>query len=146
MNNTEIGEFKIEGLQEVPAGNVITVTLELDLNGILHVSAREKATGKEKNITINNAISRFAPEALAGAKQRIEGLFGESADQETTLADEARQVISKAKSLLETVSAEDKEDIVDLIYTLSNHIDSGDEQALRKPLHRLKDILYYIES
>jgi len=146
LNNTEIGEFKIEGLQGVPAGNVITVTLELDLNGILHVSAREKATGKEKTITINNAISRFAPEALAGAKQRIEGLFGENADQETTLADEARQVISKAKSLLETVSAEDKEDIVDLIYTLSNHIDSGDEQALHEPLDRLKDILYYIES
>lgn len=146
LNNIEIGEFKIEGLQNVPAGNVITVTLELDLNGILHVSAKEKATGNEKSITINNAISRFAPEALAGAKQRIEGLFGETAAAETSLADEARKVIEKAKSLLDKISAEDKEDIVDLIYILSNHIESADEEALRAPLERLKDILYYIES
>jgi molecular chaperone DnaK len=146
LNNVEIGEFKIEGLQNVAAGNVITVTLELDLNGILHVSAREKATGNEKSITINNAISRFAPEALAGSRQRVEALFGEANVQETKLADEARKVIDKAKSLLNQVSSEDKEDIVDLIYTLSNHIEGGDEAALREPLARLKDILYYIES
>ncbi|MGR8930684.1 MAG: Hsp70 family protein [Gammaproteobacteria bacterium] len=146
LNNIEIGEFKIEGLQDAPAGNVITVTLELDLNGILQVSAREKATGKEKSITINNAISRFAAEALAGAKQRIEGLFGETGTPASTLSDEARKVIAKAKSLLDTVSAEDKEDIVDLIYTLSTHIESGNNEALGEPLTRLKDILYYIEN
>jgi len=146
LNNTEIGEFKIEDLQNVPAGNVITVTLELDLNGILHVSAREKATGKEKAITISNAISRFEPETLVGAKQRIDGLFGETEAQESKPGDEARKVIARAKSLLDNVSAEDKEDIVNLIFAISNHIEDGDEAALREPLEKLKDIIYYIES
>ncbi|MGY6276288.1 Hsp70 family protein [Methylomonas sp. MgM2] len=147
LNNIEIGEFKIEGLQNVAAGNVITVTLELDLDGILHVSAQEKATGNEKSITINNAISRFAPEVLADAKQRIEGLFGESvAAAETALGDEARRVIAKARLSLDKVSAEDKEDIVDLIYTLSHHIETGDGEGMRGPLERLKDMLAYIGS
>ena len=56
LNNIKIGEFLVEGLQDVEAGNVITLTLALDLNGMLHVSAQEKATGLEKSITIKNAI------------------------------------------------------------------------------------------
>ncbi|MGR9054105.1 MAG: Hsp70 family protein, partial [Gammaproteobacteria bacterium] len=64
LNNIKIDEFRIEGLQDVEAGNLITLTLDLDLNGILHVSAREKATGLEKSITIKNAMSRFEADAL----------------------------------------------------------------------------------
>ncbi|MFY9975447.1 MAG: Hsp70 family protein, partial [Chromatiaceae bacterium] len=45
LNNTEIGSFRIDGLSDVPAGNVITTTFSLDVNGILHVSSREKRTG-----------------------------------------------------------------------------------------------------
>ncbi|MDD5630699.1 MAG: Hsp70 family protein, partial [Methylococcales bacterium] len=76
LNNIKIGEFLVEGLQDVEAGNVITLTLALDLNGMLHVSAQEKATGLEKSITIKNAISRFEHEAMDTAKQRINKLFG----------------------------------------------------------------------
>jgi molecular chaperone DnaK (HSP70) len=55
LNNIKVGEFWVEGLQDVEAGNVITLTLGLDLNGMLHVSAQEKATGLEKSITFKNA-------------------------------------------------------------------------------------------
>ena len=152
LNNVEIGEFMVEDLLDVPAGNVITLTLDLDLNGILHVSAREKASGKEKAITINNAISRFEAEELANAKQRIDGLFGENAGEEQGVASEsaaaaeARKLIKKAESLFETVSSEDKEDMVDLIETISACLDSSDEAALREPVERLNDIIYYLES
>lgn len=146
LNNSEIGEFRIEGLQNVPAGNVITVTLELDLNGILQVSAKEKTSGKEKAITINNAISRFAPAALAEAKQRVEGLVGESPIPAASLADEADKLIARARALLDKVTAEDKSSIVDLIYTLSSHIESGDQAAMREPLQKLQDMLDYLES
>ncbi|MDD2760447.1 MAG: Hsp70 family protein [Methylomonas sp.] len=152
LNNIEIGEFTIEDLLDVPAGNIITLTLDLDLNGILHVSAREKASGMEKSITINNAISRFAPEELAGAKRRIEGLFGEEgaetdADRsESAAAAEARNLIKKAESLFDTVSAEDKEDMVDLIETIMAGLESGNDAALREPVERLNDIIYYLES
>jgi molecular chaperone DnaK (HSP70) len=151
LNNVEIGEFLVEGLLDVPAGNVITLTLDLDLNGILHVSAREKASGKEKAITINNAISRFDSGELSGAKQRIDGLFGETADEAESAADSptvaaARNAIKKAEALFETVSAEDKEDMVDLIETISTCLENGDEAGLREPVERLNDIIYYLES
>ena len=151
LNNIEIGKFLVEDLQDVPAGNIITLTLDLDLNGMLHVSAREKASGLEKSITINNVISRFQDQALADAKQRIDGLFGQPADEgdvkpESATVTEARTLIKKAEALFDTASAEDKEDMVDLIETISNFLDSDDEDALQELVARLNDIIYYLES
>lgn len=157
LNNIEIGEFTVEDLQDVPAGNIITLTLALDLNGMLHVSAREKATGLEKSITINNAISRFETEELAGAKRRIDSLFGQmdsgsdeieksDAVSESKAVAEARQLIKKAETLFDTVSDEDKEDMVNLIETITDCIEAGDEGALQEPVEQLNDIIYYLES
>ena len=152
LNNIEIGKFMVEDLQDVPAGNIITLTLDLDLNGMLHVSAREKATGLEKSITINNVISRFQDQELADAKQRIDGLFGQQTDDESgsklesAVVAEAKKLIKKAESLFDTASAEDKEDMVDLIETITNFLDSDDENALQELVARLNDIIYYLES
>lgn len=152
LNNIEIGEFMVEDLRDVPAGNIITLTLDLDLNGMLHVSAREKATGLEKSITINNVISRFQTEELTAAKQRIDGLFGRPTGDdsqikpESAVVTEARKLIKKAESLFETVSAEDKEDMVDMIETITGLIELGDENTLPEPVARLGDIIYYLES
>ena len=54
--NHRVGRFRIEGLAPVPAGNQLVVQLDLNLDGILKVSAREKATGLQKQITIENAL------------------------------------------------------------------------------------------
>jgi molecular chaperone DnaK (HSP70) len=99
LNNIEIGKFLVEDLQDVPAGNIITLTLDLDLNGMLHVSAREKATGLEKSITINNVISHFQDQELADAKQRIEGLLGQPAADENDSKPEGAAV-AEAKKLI----------------------------------------------
>ena len=45
VENIEIGEFRVEGLGAAPAGNTIILDLALDRDGILHASAKEKATG-----------------------------------------------------------------------------------------------------
>ena len=152
LNNIKIGEFLIEDLKNVPAGNIITLTLDLDLNGILHVSAREKATGLEKSITINNAISRFETEELAGAKQRIDSLFGkpdseaiQSETESQTIA-AARKLIKKAESFFDTASTEDKEDMVNLIEAITSAIEAEDESALQGIVTQLNDIIYYLES
>ena len=57
--NTLVGQFKVEGLAKVPAGNQILVRLDLDLNGILKVTATERATGLAKHVVIDNAMERF---------------------------------------------------------------------------------------
>lgn len=150
LNNIKIGEFRVEGLKDVPAGNVITLTLDLDLNGILHVSAQEKATGLEKSITIQNAISRFESGALDTAKQRINTLFGQN-DTGTDVGDtpaiaQARQLVVKAEALFATVSNEDKEDMIDLIEDIHTCIQEGLTERLQEISGKLNDIIYYLES
>ena len=152
VNNIKIGEFLVEGLQDVEAGNVITLTLALDLNGLLHVSAQEKATGLEKSITIKNAISRFEHGALDTARQRINQLFGQNETIRAVIKDEApeiveaRKLIAKAEALFDITSNEDKEDMIDLIEDINNCIETGLNDRLQEPVAKLADIIYYLES
>ena len=69
LNNQFIGEFLLEGLAEADAGNEILVRFNLDLNGILKVTAEEHATGLQKQMKIENAVSRFRRESNQDAKQ-----------------------------------------------------------------------------
>jgi molecular chaperone DnaK len=68
-------------LAPVPAGNQIVVQLDLNLDGMLKVSAREKATGMQKQVTIENALSRFEREEQALARERLDRLWQESDDE-----------------------------------------------------------------
>ena len=152
LNNIKIGEFLVEGLQDVEAGNVITITLALDLNGILQVSAQEKATGLEKSITIQNAISRFEHGTLDTAKHRINKLFGQNDthsaadDHETPEIIAARKLIAKAEALFEQTAIEDKEDMIDLIEDIYSCIEAGLDDRLQESVIKLADIIYYLES
>jgi len=152
LNNIKIGEFLVEGLQDVEAGNVITVTLALDLNGMLHVSAQEKATGLEKSITIKNAIARFEHGALDTAKQRINKLFGQNETIRAVVKNEApeiveaRKLIAKAEALFDATSNEDKEDMIDLIEDINSCIEAGLDDRLQESVAKLADIIYYLES
>ncbi|MDD1614590.1 MAG: Hsp70 family protein [Methylococcaceae bacterium] len=152
LNNIKIGEFLVEGLQDVKAGNVITLTLALDLNGMLHVSAQEKATGLEKSITIKNAISRFEHGALDTARHRINKLFGQNETIRAVVKNEAPEIveahklIAKAEALFDITSNEDKEDMIDLIEDINSCIEAGLDDRLQESVAKLADIIYYLES
>src|ERR1043165_1441131 len=66
--NHRIGNFRITGLADVPSGNQIVVQCDLNLDGMLKVSAKEKATGLFKHVTIDNALSRFEGSEIANAR------------------------------------------------------------------------------
>ena len=56
--NKLLGEFNLEGIPPAPRGLQIEVSFDIDANGILHVGAKDKGTGKENKITIEaNSIS-----------------------------------------------------------------------------------------
>jgi molecular chaperone DnaK (HSP70) len=153
LNNIKIGEFRVEGLSKVPAGNPIVMTLDLDLDGILHVSAREKSTGLAKSITIDNAISRFEAEKGA-AKKRIETLFGEEGVHVSATGEagqhhlqvQARALVEKAERMLNDATPEDREDMVNLIEAIRDALQSNDLDTLEEPMAELSDILYYMEG
>jgi molecular chaperone DnaK len=83
--NHRVGKFLVQGLARVPAGNQIVVQLDLNLDGMLKVSAREKATGLHKQVTIENALARYEAEERDVARDRLERIWGDADidDQET---------------------------------------------------------------
>jgi len=149
LNNTEIGRFLIEGLSDVDQGNPIVTTFSLDLNGILHVTAREKETGLEKSITIDNAIARFEEAQMEQAKSRISQLFEGEVDEARTQNREhtqARALIEKAERLMEGAGDDDREDLVDLIEGLTDALNANDAQAIQTVMEQLTDLIFYLET
>ena len=149
LNNTEIGSFLIEGLSDVPAGNVILTTFSLDVNGILHVTSREKSTGLEKHITIDNATARFEEQELDAARERISALIEGEAEDVTPERRETVQtqaLIEKAERLMESANPEDKEDLVDLAESVQDALAKGDADAVARAVAELTDLIYYLES
>src|SRR5262249_24207781 len=56
QHNKKIGDFHLEGIPPAPRGMPqIEVTFDIDANGVLHVTAKDKASGKESNVRIENS-------------------------------------------------------------------------------------------
>ncbi|MDE6103302.1 MAG: molecular chaperone DnaK, partial [Oscillospiraceae bacterium] len=57
-DNKQLGTFRLDGIAPAPRGiPQIEVTFDIDANGIVHVSAKDKGTGKEQNITITSSTN-----------------------------------------------------------------------------------------
>lgn len=153
LNNIEIGRFTIEGLRkDAPAGNMITTTFSLDLNGILHVTSREKATNLEHSITINNSIARFENDKLDEARERVQALFGAAEEESIAqnvaresqrLQVEARAVLEKAERMMANVSGDDSEDLINAIEATKDALNE-DDAKLKQAMDALADLLYYL--
>lgn len=155
LNNTRIGDFRIEGLSNVPAGNTIITTFSLDIDGILHVSSVEKRTGLEKRITIQNATARFEQDEMDAARGRIQALLeGEVIASDTNPheavnareAVKARALIDKAEKLLDSAGAEDAEDLVNGIEAVRDALAAEDDAALEAATAALSDLIFYLET
>ena len=80
-DNKSLGMFNLEGIPPMRRGEAqIEVTFDIDANGILHVSAKEKTTGKEQKVTIQGAtnlseeeIEKMKQEAEKHAEEDIKG-------------------------------------------------------------------------
>jgi len=126
--NKSLGQFNLEGIAPAPRGMPqIEVTFDIDANGILHVSAKDKNTGKEANITIKassglseDEIQRMVKDAEAHAED--DRKFHElvmarnQADSlaygvEKSLRDLGEQVDGEEKSRIETALSELREAI-----------------------------------
>ncbi|MBR6747106.1 MAG: molecular chaperone DnaK [Muribaculaceae bacterium] len=121
-----LGKFHLDGIMPAPRGvPQIEVTFEIDKNGILNVSAKDKATGKEQSIRIEASsgltdaeIKRMKDEAAANAasdakeKERIDKLNQADAiifQTEKQLADLGDKLPADKKSAIETAVAQLKE-------------------------------------
>jgi molecular chaperone DnaK (HSP70) len=162
LENIQIGEFRVEGLSRTPAGNIVILDLALDRDGILNVTAREKATGLERRITIDKATSRYDAGQMEAARARITSLFESDEDGDEDggpIVEHATPVVwggtaesaldallAKASTKLDGVGDEDRGEIIDLIETLRDARSAGDGAALEDSRRQLEDLLFYLET
>jgi len=118
-DNKTIGRFHLDGIPPAPRGvPQVEVTFDIDANGILNVSAKDTATGKQQKITITassgldkNEIDKIVKEAEARAeedKKRREGV--DVKNQAESLVYNAEKTIKEAG---DKISAEEKKDLED---------------------------------
>jgi molecular chaperone DnaK (HSP70) len=154
QQNIRIGRFLVEELSPVPAGNEIVTEFELNLDGILKAIAVEKRTGKQKHITIDNALSKFEDEEMGAAQARLAELWGDEGEElsegESTGEGRheivrARAVMEKARRMMGDIPEEDTETVVGLIETIEDALAGAELETLAETTDELSDILFYLE-
>ena len=88
LHNTLVGNFLVTGLIPVVGPNEVLCRMKLDLDGILEVTAIEKATDLSKQVSIADALSSKSPAELEAARNRLAHLF-ETRDEDDLLDVEA---------------------------------------------------------
>ena len=125
-DNKQIGVFHLDGIAPAPRGiPQIEVTFDIDANGILNVSAKDKATGKEQNIRIE-ASSGLSDEEIQ--RMRDEAKANEAADRE---AKEKIEKINNGDGLAFQVEKFLKEN--------GDKIPADKKSAIEGPLNSLKE-------
>ena len=142
-DNRVLGEFHLVGLPSAPRGvPQIEVTFDIDANGIVNVTAKDKATGKEQNITIT---------ASSGlAKDEVERMMKEAelhAEEDKARRDEierrnqADQAVYGAQQMLEKsgdkLSSTEREPLEAAIAEVKKALESGEEASLTQALEQL---------
>jgi len=134
--NKGLGEFNLEGIPPAPRGTPqIEVTFDIDANGILHVGAKDKATGKENKITIKansglteDEIQKMVKDAELNAEEdkKVKEL-AESRNQADALVHSTRKSLTEYGDKLD---AGEKEKIEAAITELEASIKSGDKAEI----------------
>jgi molecular chaperone DnaK len=126
--NTLVGEFLIDGLAPVPAGNQIVVRLDLDLSGIVKVTATERATGLAKLVVIDSAAERFRQRQRSDAVDRLEAVLGGTPRASTGADQPVGAIPSRVDLAARTPPAKSS---ADLPTTLRDAIESAEALAAK---------------
>ncbi len=146
-DNKTLGRFMLDGIPAAPRGvPQVEVTFDIDANGILNVSAKDKATNKEQKITISGS-SALSKEEIERMKKEAE-LHAQEDRQKKDMIDlrnQADQVIhSTEKTLKEAgdkVKREDKKDVEEKLEAVKKVKDGTDKAVLQKTLEELSQAI-----
>ncbi|MGI0484507.1 molecular chaperone DnaK [Pantanalinema rosaneae CENA516] len=151
-DNKSLGTFRLDGIPPAPRGvPQIEVTFDIDANGILQVTAKDKGTGKEQSISITGAstlpkdeVDRMVNEAERNAnadKERREKI--DLKNQADSLAYQAEKQMAE---LGDKVSADDKSKVEGQVKDLKDAIAKEDFDRIKTLTTELQQSLYTIGS
>lgn len=147
-DNKTIGRFHLDGIPSAPRGvPQIEVSFDIDANGIMNVSAKDKGTGKEQNIRIE-ASSGLSDEEIK--RMREEAKVNEESDKK---AKEKIDTLNKADSTIfqtekqlkeigDKIPAEKKQPIEDALNKLKEAHKSQDIEAIEKHMEELNQVFH----
>ncbi len=144
-DNKLLGQFNLEGIPPAPRGlPQIEVTFDVDANGILHVSAKDKASGKEQRITIQSSGGLSDAEIQKMVK---DAEMNADADEKRRVLIEARNkadsiVYSTEKSLKEygdKIPAAEKSAVETAIADVRSILESDDVEAINSKVEKLTE-------
>ncbi|MDO4870995.1 MAG: molecular chaperone DnaK [Candidatus Saccharibacteria bacterium] len=146
-DNKSLGRFILDGIAPAPRGvPQIEVTFNLDANGILNVTAKDKGTGKEQSITIQNS-GNMSKEDIEKAQKDAELHADE--DKKKREAIDARNALENAiyqaekmpDEFKDKISDEDKDAIKKAVEEAKTHQNSDDKDELEKAAKALQDAI-----
>ena len=149
-DNKSLGTFRLDGIPPAPRGvPQIEVIFDIDANGILNVTAKDKGSGKEQSISITGAstldkseVERMVQQAEQNAstdKERREKI--ERKNQADSLAYQAEKQIA---DLGDKVPADDKTKIEEMVKNLRDAIASENDEQIKVLMPELQQTLYTI--
>lgn len=154
-DNVTLGRFKLDGIPPAPRGiPQIEVTFDIDANGIVHVSAKDKGTGKEQKVTIttssglkDNDINRMVQEAEAHAEE------DKKRREEAEAVNDADSLIYTTEKTLKDLGDKADQGQVDKIKGIKDELQQAvtakdlqkiktKKEELEKVLHELSATIY----
>jgi len=152
QDNVSLGTFNLEGLPPAPRGiPQIEVTFDIDANGILNVSAKDMATGKEQRVTIQNP-NRLSDEDVDRMMREAREFEGQDKKkrEEAELLNEADQFIYNSEKMIaelgDKISDEDKNSLASKVNDLKEALKDKDVARVRSDLDALKNELSRISA
>ncbi|MFB2772216.1 molecular chaperone DnaK [Pelatocladus sp. BLCC-F211] len=151
-DNKSLGTFRLDGIPPAPRGvPQIEVVFDIDANGILNVTAKDKGTGKEQSISITGAstldktdVERMVREAEQNAstdKERREKI-----DRKNQADSLAYQAEKQLQELGDKVPAADKTKVEGLVKDLRDAITKDDDEQIKKLMPELQQALFAVGS
>jgi len=146
--NTLLGEFMLEGIKSTRKGvPEVIVNFDYDINGIVHVTAQDKKTGKEKKIDVIATPDRLSEQEKIEASERVIESEIVWDDEVPANAEYGVALYERARALVENLENEkDKTELLELANKLKETIDKEDTETMAKVQEQLLDRLYDLEE
>lgn len=149
-DNTTLGQFNLDGIAPAPRGvPQIEVTFDIDANGIVNVSAKDKGTGKEQHITITSS-SNMSKEDIEKAVKDAEKFAEEDKKFKEAVETKngAENLIFQCEKALnenaDKISDEEKNEVNAEIEKLKETVKNGDTEAIKAGTESLQKSFYKV--
>ncbi len=150
--NKTLGLFSLDGIAPAPRGiPQIEVTFDIDANGIVNVSAKDKGTGKEQHITITSSTN-MSEEDIDRAVKEAEKFAEEDkkAKEAVETKNRAEHMIFQSEKTLadlgDKVTESEKADVQAAIDTLKETVKGNDTEAIKRDTEALEKSFYAISE